>query len=1037
MERMISRPTFEGEVQSGGRYVLVDDVTTAGGTLAEMANHIQAHGGTVIGVVTLTDASRTATMTPEKSVVKLLEGRMGDAIRQELSIEPAALTAAEAGYLVGFRDADSFRARVASARSERGERLRAKGIRVEGAEDQQSVGPKLSRAAPSPSLTPEQRADDIINTRAATARPLDALVKGATQLVRLDKLTSAIYDKAGFLLDRFTPETIKAGMVSDYGIPEAVLDRRAVTEGRQKQQLRGAGKLLEKLGTLTRAESRVAYEWMNSQDPQSAEHFRQQLPAESIAVLADVEKMVDDLSREAVKLGQLDAEAFKRNRFAYLHRSYAKHTAELSKGEAKSRGRAISILGDQYKGRGMTDAADMAKIKNVVPEWWKRKMQSGKADKGLKGEKFIRLERRAPSGEGTQAMPGIGDRSRGRLLEVAYWPASEALSARYGSWDQAGTWEVRDTKGDKLILWRDFTKQEREALGEIDEVRYAIAKTLHGMIHDVETGKYLEWLGQNYAKKEGETIDGTIVEASERMLDTFKPGEWVKVPDTTITGTQVKKYGTLAGRYLPGPIWNDVRQLGGRFKPLGDTYAAIHRAWKTSKTALSPAVHMNNVMANFVMADWHDVTAGHILKALKLMTSKDAAAAEVLARFGESGGTVGTWAVQELQKDQLRPLLEALEKEVGVAGNISGQVGVMSALQLALKGRFPSAWDAFKPSKPGQATVKAARAMIDLYEAEDQVFRLASWLKAKEEGVTDAAAGKLARKSFLDYRINAPWVQMMRSTALPFVSFTYRAVPMLLETAAKKPWKLMKLGLLAGALNALGYLFSGGDEDDERKLLPEEKAGRLWGITPKLIRMPWNDANGHPVFLDVRRWIPVGDIFDTGQGHAALPILPSMQPGGPLMILAELALNKQGFTGKPITLETDTPVEKAQKMADYLYKAFAPNIAVLPGTYAWTAIGNAGSGKTDAFGREQSLTQAIVSSVGIKVGSYPKDVLQLNAQRKAQAEMMEIDRNITGLEREAMKRGITPEEFRAKATDQMAKKRKVMEDLQKQMSGAS
>ncbi|MBK7814487.1 MAG: hypothetical protein IPJ52_09370 [Rhodocyclaceae bacterium] len=263
----------------------------------------------------------------------------------------------------------------------------------------------------------------------------------------------------------------------------------------------------------------------------------------------------------------------------------------------------------------------------------------------------------------------------------------------------------------------------------------------------------------------------------------------------------------------------------------------------------------------------------------------------------------------------------------------------------------------------------------------------------------------------------------------------YRAVPMMLETAAKKPWKLMKLGLVAGAVDALGYMLSGGDDDDERKLLPEEKAGRIWGITPKLLRMPWNDDNGSPVFLDVRRWIPVGDVFDIGATHAALPVLPMMTPGGPLMLLAEFSLDKTGFTGKNITLDTDTPLEKATKTADWLYKAFAPNIAVLPGTYAWTSIANAGGGKTDSFGREQSLTQAIVSSVGIKVGSYPKDVLQLNAQREVQAKMMEIDRNITALKREYQKRGIDAEEFQQKAADQMAKKRKVMEKLQERMAG--
>jgi len=899
-----------------------------------------------------------------------------------------------------------------------------------------STGTRLSHAV-SLAPTSEQRAETIIQTKAGTPRPFDVLIKGVMQAAQIDKLTMAAYNKAGFLLDRWTPETIKAGMVSDYGIPEAVIDQRAIVQGRQKRQLRAAGTLLEKLSTLTRAESRIAYEWMNTDNPQSSDWFMEQLPPESIKTLAEVEKMIDGLSKEAVRLGQLDEEAYKRNRFAYLHRSYAKHTAELTGGETAARKRAIAVLGDQYKGRGMTDAVDMAKIKNGSPEWWNRKTQQGKADKQLKGERFIRLERRASSGEGTAAIPGMSDKSKGRLLEVAYWPAGEAIPARYGAWDQMGTWEVRDTKGNNLIVWRDFTKQERELMGEIDEARYAIAKTLHGMIHDVETGKYLQWLGQNYAKIDGEAIDGKIVEASDRMRDTYKTGEWVKVPDVVVPGTKVKRYGALAGRYLPAPIWNDVRQtIGFRYQPLGETYAAIHRAWKASKTALSPAVHMNNVMANFVMADWHDVTAGHVLKALRLMTSKDAAADEVLARFGDSGGSIGTWVTKELQQEQLRPLLDALGKELGIAGNVTGQVGVMSALQLALKGRFPSAWDALKPSAAGKITVKTARAMIDLYEAEDQVFRLAAWLKAKEDGATDQVAGKVARKSFLDYNINAPWVQMMRSTALPFVAFTYRAAPMMLEIAAKKPWKLIKLGLLAGAINALGYMLSGGDEDDERKLLPEEKAGRIWGITPKLIRMPWNDANGSPVFLDIRRWIPVGDIFDAGQSHAALPILPSMTPGGPLALMAELMLNKQGFTGKSITLETDTAYEQAAKLTDYLYKAFAPNIAVLPGTYAWTGISNAGSGKTDSFGREQSLAQSIISSVGIKLGSYPPDVLRLNAQRAAQAKMMEIDKNITALKREFQKKGIDRDEFNAKAKAQIEKKQAVEKEFMERVAGS-
>jgi hypothetical protein len=738
-----------------------------------------------------------------------------------------------------------------------------------------------------------------------------------------------------------------------------------------------------------------------------------------------------------------------------LRRSYAKHILEQTAGEKAKRARVISILGDQYKGRGLTEAAPMAKLKNTAPEWWGRKLVQGKADTGLKGEKFIRLERRAASGEGTKPLDGMQGKQPGKLLEVVYWPAGETIPSQYSEWSKAGTFEVRDVKGENVIFWRDFTKDEREAMGEIDEARFAIAKTLHGMIHDVEVGRYLEWMAHSYALKEGQTIPGQVVEASERYRDTFKEGEWVRVPDSKIPGTSVHKYGKLAGRYLPGPVWNDLRQVvNGQFKPFGDTYAQVLRMWKTAKTALSPAVHMNNVMSNFVMADWHDVTAAHVAKALRIILAASQregrgllggvgnqlakagiadreAAREILNRYTDSGGDVGSWVTNEIAKDQLEPLLAKLEQELAATAGQSAQagVGVMSALQNALMLRFPAAWEAFKGSKPGKALGTEAQSLIDLYQAEDDVFRLAAWLKAKEGGASDIDAGKASRSSFLDYHINAPWIQAMRQSAWPFISFTYRAVPMLAEIAGKKPHKLMKLMLLAGALNALGGMLAGGDDDEERKLLPEEKAGKIWGMVPKLIRMPWNDQHGSPVYLDIRRFIPVGDVFDVGAGQSAIPILPGMQPGGPLVLFGEVMLNKSAFTGKPITLDTDTPLQKATKVADHLYKAFAPNILGLPGTYATTGVLDAAQGRTDAFGREMSVAQAMASSFGVKLGSYPADVLRRNLQGKAQSEIAEVEKNIAQLKRQRQTNRISQDEFQEAVQVEMEKKAKIMRDL--------
>lgn len=408
------------------------------------------------------------------------------------------------------------------------------------------------------------------------------------------------------------------------------------------------------------------------------------------------------------------------------------------------------------------------------------------------------------------------------------------------------------------------------------------------------------------------------------------------------------------------------------------------------------------------------------------------AAREILARYTDSGGDIGSWVTNEIAQNQLEPMLESLEKELQVTAGASmqAQTGVFAALQHALMLRFPSAWEAFKPTLPGRVVRTEAQNLIDLYQSEDDVFRLAAWLKAKEEGASDIDAGKNARKSFLDYHINAPWVQAMRQSAWPFISFTYRAVPMLAEIAGKKPHKLMKLMLLAGGLNALGAMMAGGgDDDDERKLLPEEKAGKIWGMVPKLIRMPWNDQHGSAVYLDIRRFIPVGDVFDVGAGQSAVPVLPGLQPGGPLVLFGEVMLNKSAFTGKSITLDTDTASQKAAKVADHLYKAFAPNILGLPNTYATDGVVGSLTGRTDAFGREMSTAQAVASSFGIKLGSYPADVLRRNLVAKSQAEIMEVDKNISQLKRQRQTGRLDDEEFQSKVQVEQTKKQRIMQEL--------
>lgn len=128
MERMSLKPEFEGSVTKGAHYVLVDDVTNMGGTLAELSNYILSIGGIVAAVVVLVNAGRIKQFQPTRMVIRKLEKRYDDEIEEIFGIIPGALTANEASYLIGFKSADEIRNRLAKARKETDRRLRSKGI---------------------------------------------------------------------------------------------------------------------------------------------------------------------------------------------------------------------------------------------------------------------------------------------------------------------------------------------------------------------------------------------------------------------------------------------------------------------------------------------------------------------------------------------------------------------------------------------------------------------------------------------------------------------------------------------------------------------------------------------------------------------------------------------------------------------------------------------------------------------------------------------------------------------------------------------
>lgn len=676
---------------------------------------------------------------------------------------------------------------------------------------------------------------------------------------------------------------------------------------------------------------------------------------------APILEAIDQLGLAAVQYGIITREQFERNRGSYLHRSYMRHEGDFSTvGKwlmRKQLSKAKKIHGKTSKGRGIQVKADMDRLLAHVPtDWYGIKRISGKPDlQALNGRKFVMLENPGVMLSHTETLEGFDKASEQRSKGMIYWPADLEIPGKFEAYRNRGTFEVRGAIGNKVTLWRDYTKAERENMGEILDARYNIAKTFTLLSHDIAMGKFYQDIAKNDEWFQKELPPGvealTAGEASS--MRNLSLTDWVEVPDTTVEKSAgTKRWGALAGGYVRSEIWRDLNELD-KMSQL-KTWRKVITQWKINHTARSPVTHTNNVMSNLMWMDLADVRMTDLVAGIISYKRKD----QHWRDAQEHGAFGGAFANEELRRKILEPILDDLLKQnMDAAPDVEN-----SAIQLWKMGATIFRW-----------AKKADQAMLTAYQVEDEIFRMATYMRRISLGDDPKEAARIAREQFIDYDIRAPWVNTARSTVLPFIGYTYRAIPNLAKSVTFRPWKLAKYITLGHIAVSLSYMVAPGDDEEEYRTMREDQQGSTIFGTPRMMRLPYRDEFGNPMFIDVRRWIPAGDVFDMNQSNSAIPVPAWLQFGGPLMIGFELALNKQAFTEKEIVnSDTDTGIEAAGKVADYLYKSWMPSAAYIPGSYYWDKAGTAWNGGRDILGRPYSFPQALLSSVGIKV--QPHDV---------------------------------------------------------------
>lgn len=118
-KRLATPALFDGAVQAGQDYLVVDDFVGQGGTLANLRGHIEQNGGNVLMATVLTGKPYSAKLALTSETLAALRAKHGkdleDWWRQQFGYGFELLTESEARYLLNTKDADKVRAGLSAA----------------------------------------------------------------------------------------------------------------------------------------------------------------------------------------------------------------------------------------------------------------------------------------------------------------------------------------------------------------------------------------------------------------------------------------------------------------------------------------------------------------------------------------------------------------------------------------------------------------------------------------------------------------------------------------------------------------------------------------------------------------------------------------------------------------------------------------------------------------------------------------------------------------------------------------------------------
>ena len=431
---------------------------------------------------------------------------------------------------------------------------------------------------------------------------------------------------------------------------------------------------------------------------------------------------------------------------------------------------------------------------------------------------------------------------------------------------------------------------EQKQLREIeDDAAFAVTNTILEQKKQLLKAQTLKLFADKFAKD-------APPEGAEGL-------NWTRISDES-AGGGIKKYGALAGKYVPEDVakaLSEAEMLGREMAKFNGAYYKLIDHIKVNVTVKNPFTHLYNFGSNMALAFLH-------------------------GDFNEAVKTTAAW----IGRSESFKKWENLANSLGLDSHLSDLEGLVRPLQSGAGGNILT--KALKNAYMAEGSLLGDKARY-LYSMEDKVFKIARFKKnleliAKDRGfdVNDfskfsadelKAAMKDAQYSYVDYstHFNGTLKLLDKSGVQPFLHYAVKSTPMVVKAALKRPdrFLMMQAVLAYGG----GSAWLGADNEQDNLAKPE-----------------WAESGTLPNLVGVKSWMRVGNTdwyFNSGR------LVPGFRFDG----FDKLEFNG-GFVGGAINIasgkstlgykiegEEDSATEKITKRMLELTKSYFPPISPL------------------------------------------------------------------------------------------------------------